>query len=75
MLGFEFASSGTPLELRDLEKPFVLSLAPAAGVNASNGTTAFCSHWDVALGEWVVDTRFGPVISQPTAGSSASLTI
>ena len=60
VLGFEFASSGTPLELRDLEKPFVLSLAPAAGVNASNDTTAFCSHWDVALGEWVVDTRFGP---------------
>ena len=58
VLGMSFAADGEELDMHDLDNPFVMSLAPGMPLNDSQ--VAYCSHWNVTKGEWVVDTRFGP---------------
>ena len=58
VLGLSFAADGHNLVIRDLDEPFVMSLAPIVPLNDST-LFVHCAYWNTTLEKWVFDTRFG----------------
>ena len=61
VLSLSFANENGPLEIRDLQQPFVLTLARADDRSAAEdlGVQFSCAYWNVTLQEWVLDERAG----------------